>query len=203
MENGQSPSVIIRQAALQDLPILRELWFAMLDEQRQKPFYPFAHEDDDARMTGDLATVLQSPLFAAFLAFGEDGEPIGFCAIEQQERRFGAPRYYIYFHGIYTLPRVRTFKHVPVAVRLCLTAIQWAKAHNLDVVECDNPAGYPPWWKGTLPFKATCTHYVAKVEHCEKSLSVFGKPAHPPQAPSAKAVTLEDLPLDDNANVES
>jgi hypothetical protein len=200
MENGTTPGVLIRPAELRDLPLVREFWLAMDAEQRKKPFYPFPHEEDDERVTADLAQVLQQPTFVALLGFDGTGSPLGFCAVERQERRFGTPRYYAYFHGIYTIPSARTYHSVPIAVRLCLAACQWATSQGLDIVECDNSASFPPWWKGTLPFRATCSHYVSRIAECEKSLSVFGKPAIPP--PSPPAVTLEDLPsIDTNVEV--
>jgi hypothetical protein len=203
MDNGTTPSVTIRQATLHDLPLLRELWLAMIAEQHTTPFYPFPHEDDDARLTADLAQVLQQPSFAAFLAADDQGTPLGFCAVEHQERRFGTPRTYGYFHAIYTLPEARTYHQPPVAVRLCLAACTWARVWTgVQMIECDNTTGAPPWWRGVLPFKATCTHYVAKILDCRDALQRFGIPPAPPEPPPPTLEAFPDQPPGEEADTK-
>jgi hypothetical protein len=158
MENGTTPLVTIVRAGISHLPVLREFWLTMLAEQRTFAFYPFPNPDDDDRITQDLAVVLQSPLFNAVIAYDGD-TPVGFAAAEQQERRFGSPRYYAYLHGIYVIKPYR--KHT-VSVRLCLTLGAWFTDMKLEVVECDNPSAHPPWWKAVgVPFKLVYSRYVA------------------------------------------
>lgn len=178
MENGTTPLVTITQATLTDLPAMRVLWLTMLAEQRERPFYPLPHPDDADRITQDLAVVLQSDRFYAVIA--RDGEAVvGFAAVEAQERRFGAPRFYAYFHGIYV---ITPYRHHTASLRLCLAIAAWVKSLELEVVECDNPAGYAPWWKAIpLPFKVAYSRYVASVAACTEAALAYAT-AHDPGA---------------------
>jgi acetyltransferase (GNAT) family protein len=201
MENGTTPLVTITFATLRDLPIVRALWITMLEDQRTKPFYPFPHPEDDDRITQDLAVVLQSHRFCALIARDEHDHVLGFAAAEHQERRFGAPREYGYWHAIYVIPAMR---HHSVSLRLCLAMGRWFQEHGLDIVECDNPAGSPIWWRAVpLPFKTAYSRYVCSVQGALDAIFTFAK-AHDPAAlpepePPAPDLTaaLATLPEDD------
>jgi GNAT superfamily N-acetyltransferase len=192
MENGTTPLVTLTRAGLLDLPVIRTLWLAMLEEQRTRPFYPLPHPDDADRITEDLAMVLQAPLFYAVIA--RDGDKMaGFAAAEQQERRFGSPHIYGYFHGIYVLPAYR--KHT-VSIRLALSVAAWLQERDLAIVECDNPSGYAPWWKAIpLPFKTAYSRYVGRVEECAAAAMAFARTHAPEVVPEPELPPKPEVDL--------
>jgi GNAT superfamily N-acetyltransferase len=147
---------IVRFAVLADLPALRAMWVAMMQEIPQVyPANMLAAETVES-FTVRLASVLVDPATETFclLASAPNGQPVGFHLCGYDTRALGTPERFIWIYWIYSVP---AYRNTPLAEDLARLAAEHALARGVTMAEMSRMPGHAHRrGLGFEPFEVRC-----------------------------------------------
>lgn len=127
----------IRQATLNDLPVLRHLWLlSVLTET-----YPEDQGEDTDQATRQLGAMLAAPEPPGYAFLAEvSGAPVGMLLYLVCHRAIGSPHRYAFCSNLYVDPGHR---HQGIAGDLCEIAATHALSQGLTSIELNAQPGHP------------------------------------------------------------
>jgi ribosomal protein S18 acetylase RimI-like enzyme len=144
------PNISIRLGSLNDLPDLRALWKAYVEEQQiAYPVGVVASIDTFTRQAA-MALAAQPPTVTVFFAY-QGSAPIGFLLYEAQSRIFGDPSRFAFIHYLYVAPSAR---HHGIASMLATLAGEHMLAENFSHCEITTTPSDTQWHSlGFTPYE--------------------------------------------------
>jgi ribosomal protein S18 acetylase RimI-like enzyme len=144
------PNISVKLATLTDLPDLRSLWRAFVDDQRITYPVGVAASIDTFTRQAAIAMAAEPPTVVCFLAY-QGTVPVGFLLYEPQTRIFGDPSHFGFIHYLYLDPAVR---HRGLATMLATLAGEHMIAAGLSHCEITTKPDDTQWADlGFIPYE--------------------------------------------------